>query len=153
MAAGGRGIEVEINEAELARIVGSPDGPVARRLARLGELITQEAKRRAPVSPDGSHGRKSGYLRSQIGWDLGRDRRGWYVDIRSPARTPEGAPYGLFVEVGTRAHIIRARRKKVLANRKRGQVFGPVVHHPGTAPQPYLRPALDYVISRVRNAR
>lgn len=142
MAVGGR-VTFVWEEAELSELLHGEHGPVARDLERKGEIVTQGAKRRAPVSPDGSHGRGSGYLRSQIQWTLGRDELGLYVDISSPAETPTGEPYGLFVEVGTAPHIIRSHGDYPLRNRKTGQIFGPVVHHPGTAAQPHLRPALD----------
>lgn len=97
MAIGGR---IDWNEAEFERLLGD-NGPVVAWLQNSGGRVTQEAKRLAPTSPDGSHGRPSGYLRSQIGFRLGRDSRGPYVDIESPATTPDGKPYGLFQEVGT----------------------------------------------------
>jgi len=143
MATGGR---IEWNSQELNRILNSEGGPVGRFMARVGEVGTQGAKRRAPVSPDGSNGRPSGYMRSKIGWIVGIDAEGLYVDIQSPAETPEGYPYGLGVEVGTAAHVIRSKGPYPLRD-KHGHVFGPEVHHPGTDPQPYLRPALDDVRS------
>jgi len=139
MATGGR---ITWNDRELNRILNSENGPVGRYLVRVGETVAQGAKRRAPVSPDGSHGRPSGYMRSAIGWEVGEDSEGLYVDIISPATSPEGFPYGLGVEVGTAAHVIRSKGPYPLRDKK-GNVFGPVVNHPGTEPQPYLRPALD----------
>lgn len=139
VATGGR---IVWNDRELNRLLRSESGPVARYLARAGEVGAQGAKRRAPVSPDGSHGRPSGYMRSHIGWQIGSDSEGLYVDIVSPAESPEGYPYGLGVEVGTVAHTIRSKGPYPLRDKK-GNVFGPVVQHPGTDPQPYLRPALD----------
>lgn len=132
------------NDAEYEKLVHGPDGPTARMLQRVGETVTQGAKRRAATSPDGSHGRGSGYMRSNIGWRLGRDTSGLYVDVESTARTPEGAYYGLFVEVGTGPHIIASHGDYPLRD-KHGNVFGRVVHHPGTRAQPYLRPALGDV--------
>ena len=131
------------NEPEWDRIFNSLTGPVAQDLSRKGEVVTQGAKRRAPVSPRGSHGRPSGYLRSNIGWTLGRDAAGLYVDIQSTARTPDGTPYALIVELGSRAHVIESKGPYPLRNRATGQVFGRRVLHPGTPAQPYLRPALD----------
>ena len=142
MAVGGR-VSLVFDEAALAELLHGPDGPVARDLQRKGEIVTQGAKRRAPVSPAGSNGRPSGYLRSQIYWRLGVDSLGIYVDVFSPATTPDGAPYGLFVEVGTAPHIIMSHGDYPLRNRRTGQVFGPIVNHPGTAAQPHLRPALE----------
>lgn len=134
MAVGGR---LVWNDPELDKLLKSEEGPVGRMLQRKGEIVTQGAKRRAPTSPAGSGGRPSGYMRSHIGWKIDRDELGLYVDIASPA------PYGLFVEVGTQAHVIRSHGAYPLRNRRTGQVFGQQVHHPGTKAQPYLRPALD----------
>lgn len=111
-------------------------------MARVGEVGAQGAKRRAPVSPDGSNGRPSGYMRSKIGWIIEEDAEGLYVDIQSPATTPSGYPYGLGVEVGTVAHVIESHGPYPLRDKK-GNVFGRKVSHPGTDPQPYLRPSLD----------
>lgn len=139
MATGGR---IVWNDRELNRVLHSESGPVGRHLVRVGEVGTQGAKRRAPVSPDGSNNRPSGYMRSQIGWKVGTDELGLYVDIISPAETPDGYPYALGVEIGTAAHIIRSKGPYPLRD-KRGNVFGKEVNHPGTDPQPYLRPAMD----------
>lgn len=139
MATGGR---ITWNDREFNRLLNSESGPVARYLGRVGEVGTQGAKRRAPVSPDGSNGRPSGYMRSKIGWTVDKDDQGLYVDIQSPAETPEGFPYGLGVEVGTAAHTIRSKGPYPLRD-KHGKVFGKEVQHPGTDPQPYLRPSMD----------
>ncbi|MGH3656777.1 MAG: hypothetical protein ACRDUA_08950 [Micromonosporaceae bacterium] len=116
MAVGGRGFRVVVNEAELD-LLFSKSGPVGRDLQAKAERVTQEAKRLAPVSPHGSGGRPSGYLRSQIGYEIGADAEGLYADIASPATTETGSPYGLFQEVGTAK----------------------------MDPQPHLRPALDII--------
>ena len=136
------GMRVSLNSPAIRELLEGEDGPVARHLATRAQRITKTAKRLAPVSPHGSHGRPSGYLRSHIGWELGRDAEGLYADIYTAATTPDGAPYGYFQEVGTRPHIIRSHGNYPLRNRRTGQVFGRVVHHPGTAAQPHLRPAL-----------
>lgn len=51
-------------------------------------------------------------------------------------------PYAAFVTHGTRPHIIRSTGPWPLRNRATGQVFGPVVRHPGAAPNDYLQRAL-----------
>jgi HK97 gp10 family phage protein len=114
MAAGGRGIVVRVNQAAIDALASSDQGPVARAMQTAGEIVAQGAKRRAPVSPHGSNGRPSGYLRSQIGWDLVLEDV-VKARVASPALSVDGAPYGLFQEVGTRK----------------------------MAAQPHLRPALD----------
>lgn len=140
MPAGGH---IDFNEAELARLLTFPDGPVARLMMRVGELGTQEAKRLCPTSPAGSGGRPSGYLRSRIGWKLDRDQRGLHVDIRSTALTPQGHNYGLDVELGTKPHVIESHGPYPLRNARTRQVFGRTVHHPGTHAQPFLRPCVE----------
>ena len=57
----------------------------------------------------------------------------------------DGVTYGIDVEFGTDPHLIIAKNKKVLANKKKGLIFGKIVHHPGTASQPFMRPALFQV--------
>ena len=57
----------------------------------------------------------------------------------------DGVTYGIDVEFGTDPHIIIAKNKKVLANKKKGLIFGKIVHHPGTVAQPFMRPALFQV--------
>lgn len=101
MAVGGRGVNtalgtVRVDEAAI-RDLASPAGPVARYLAKGGQAVTKEAKRLAPTSPHGSGGRRSGYLRSEIGWVVDTDAEGLFVAVFSPARTARRrAPYGLF---------------------------------------------------------
>ena len=84
------------------------------------------------------------------------------------AQIRAGANYAAVVEFGSRAHLIRPRRKRVLmfsrnpgarrltgsvrtANRRPGQgvIFARIVHHPGTRPHPYLVPGLQKAAERV----
>jgi hypothetical protein len=140
MPAGGR---FQWNDREFNRLLNSEDGPVARDLDRRGSNGAQAAKRLCPTSPRGSHGRPSGYLRSSIGHRVGKDAISLYVDVGATALTPDGIPIGLLVELGTEAHTITSHGDYPLRNRQTGQVFGRSVEHPGTAPQPFLRPALQ----------
>lgn len=144
MATGGR---LVWDDAEFNKLLNSPAGPIGRLLGKAGELGTQGAKRRCPVSPDGSYDRPSGYARSSIGWQVGEDSDGLYVDVVAAAETPDGKPYPLFIEVGTVAHEIKSHGPYPLRNKKTGRVYGKRVWHPGTTPQPFLRPALDDIRS------
>lgn len=101
--------------------------------AALGDIaqdIASDMRRGAPVD--------TGRLRGSIEADLVEPGMGFAATVKIWARTP----YAVFVELGTRAHIIRAKNARVLANRRTGQVFGPVVNHPGTKPNPFMRSAL-----------
>jgi len=51
------------------------------------------------------------------------------------------APYWADVEYGSRPHTIRSHGPWSLRSDE-GEYFGPVVHHPGTPAQPFMRPAL-----------
>lgn len=54
----------------------------------------------------------------------------------------EAVNYAAVVELGGRPHEIRAHGAYPLRDRASGRIFGPVVHHPGTPAQPYLRPGV-----------
>ena len=54
-----------------------------------------------------------------------------------------GAKYARYVHDGTRPHTIRTKSKKVLANKRSGQIFGKVVNHPGTKANPFFDRAVD----------
>jgi hypothetical protein len=70
----------------------------------------------------------SGYLLQNWGFDIGDLQARWY---------PKAA-YAPYVEFGTAPHLIVAKNARVLANKKTGQIFGSVVHHPGTKANPFL---------------
>jgi len=57
----------------------------------------------------------------------------------------DNVEYAEAIEFGTDPHVIKIKNKKVLANKKKGIIFGKQVMHPGTEAQPYFRPALDQV--------
>jgi hypothetical protein len=71
---------------------------------------------------------RTGYLVQNWGFDVGNLIARWYPK----------ASYAPYVELGTGPHIIRAVNKKVLANVQTGQIFGPVVNHPGTKANPFM---------------
>lgn len=54
--------------------------------------------------------------------------------------------YAPYVEFGSLTHVIRAVNKKVLADVNKGKIFGTQVTHPGTDAQPFLRPAVEYLV-------
>lgn len=77
---------------------------------------------------------KSGDLRRSL--KVGTNARGGVVT--ATVRTK--LFYARFVEYGTKAHNIKARRAKALHV---AAWFGLSVSHPGSRPRPFLRPALD----------
>jgi hypothetical protein len=71
---------------------------------------------------------KTSYLLQHWGWEVGQLQGRYYPQ----------ASYAPYVEFGTAPHLIKAVNKRVLANVETGQIFGPVVHHPGTKPNPFM---------------
>ena len=57
--------------------------------------------------------------------------------------------YARDVEYGTGPHEIVAKNKKVLANKKKGIIFGRKVKHPGSQPRPFMRTAFENNKKRV----
>jgi hypothetical protein len=78
---------------ELARSDG-----VAHALVGRAQSVQQRAQGNAPVSASGSHGRQSGYLRSNIRIKYAKDDKSAYADVVTTARTPAGFPYGRLQE-------------------------------------------------------
>lgn len=70
----------------------------------------------------------TGYLVQNWAFEIGALMARWYPQ----------ASYAPFVEFGTAPHVITATNAKVLANAKTGQIFGKVVHHPGTKANPFM---------------
>ena len=92
--------------------------------------VENSAKRFAPVNK--SYG--GGNLRQSIRSQMTGKMQGMVL---------VGAEYGIYVHEGTRPHEIRVVTKKVLANKRTGQIFGTLVRHPGTKAQPFLQQAID----------
>jgi hypothetical protein len=71
---------------------------------------------------------RTGYLVQNWAFEVGNLQARWYPK----------AKYAPFVEFGTAPHIIRPVNAKVLANAKTGEIFGTLVHHPGTKANPFM---------------
>lgn len=71
---------------------------------------------------------RTGYLVQNWAFEIGNLFARWYPR----------ASYAPYVEFGTGPHVIKAVNKKVLANANTGQIFGTIVHHPGTKANPFM---------------
>lgn len=92
--------------------------------------VEGDAKKNAPVNKQTGGGNLRQSIRSFM-----RGKATGIVEV--------GAKYAIYVHEGTRAHEINVRTKKVLANRRTGQIFGKRVQHPGTRANPFLRNAAE----------
>lgn len=138
-------------------LVTSPETnhAIAALLDHVAGILTVGQKRRCPVSPVfpvyASGGatvpggtryagdfplRPSGYLRSSI--------HAFRVNGGDILIGPT-ASYGAYVNDGTPPHLIESTGDWPLRNRATGQVFGRVVHHPGTRGVHFVEDSLDDV--------
>jgi hypothetical protein len=99
------------------------------------DLVAAEAKQ--------NHGYKdrTGVLTNSINRDA---VRGSFGGQDLTCTVSAGAPYGVFVELGTRSHKIRAKYRKALRwPVEGGFAFAKSVNHPGTQPTFFLRRAVE----------
>lgn len=71
---------------------------------------------------------RTGYLVQNWAFEVGNLQARWYPR----------ASYAPYVEFGTPPHVIRPVNKRVLANANTGEIFGTIVHHPGTKPNDFM---------------
>ena len=132
--------ELEGAQALQARIkaVSNTDGRMGSRMLRGWQLHTVYlAKRRVPVKTR----------------NLSRSIHPGPIVGHESATVVASAEYARYVEGGTQPHIIKPVRARMLAwggdRRLTGSLrtgarptnFARIVHHPGTRPRPFLRPA------------
>ena len=103
-----------------------------RLITRLADFAYEEMRRRAPV--------RTGKLRRSIEKRVGRLK----------AEIGPTVPYAVFVERGTRPHIITPVRAQALRFEIGGEVvFAKLVRHPGTKPQPFVRETAEETARRI----
>src|SRR3954471_2816226 len=110
------------------------------------QRVAEYQRAHIPVGRDVSRGRARGYARSRIAVRVRVGRFGGReYEVGSDATTPDGFPYPLVLDVGSNPHLIESHGNYPLRNKQTGQVFGPSVHHPGTAPTNWCRGSLSAV--------
>ncbi len=92
--------------------------------------VQSNAVKEAPVNKQGGGGNLRQNIRSRM-----MNNFSGIIEAR--------APYSLFVHEGTRPHIIRSKGPWALRNKRTGQVFGRVVHHPGTTANKFFLRAVQ----------
>lgn len=119
-------VDVDINEGRATAIAVSHSLP---KVVQVTRRVLNRARVLAPV--------RTGRLRSSGRMDVTVTRFGPTGTVTFPVK------YAQFVHDGTRPHIIRPRKKKVLKFTVGTVVlYRPLVHHPGTKGRPFLTRAL-----------
>lgn len=158
---------------ELERLPAKLEMSVMRSAMREGaKVIAEEAKARAPVlsgrlrdSIRVSTRSKRGVVRYNViaGGETKKRIKGTASGVKV---VYDNAYYARFVEFGTAAHAIGAKYAKALvlrSNRRasagvakrwmRGEAILEGVHHPGSQPRPFMRPALGKAQTAVESVR
>jgi hypothetical protein len=141
-------LRITWDEAAIRADCANSSSAVGRALENLAGHLQSEMKRRCPVSPAGRSesgggrwpARQSGTLRASIE-KFHQPDGSWLVGPTD--QTPSGEFLGPLLEQGTRPHSIDSLGPWPLRNPDTGQVFGPHVDHPGTSPQPFIKPAAE----------
>lgn len=119
---------------QLQQLPAKIERNVMRGAIRAGALVIQEeAKQLVPVGK----GPTAGQLRDSIRVSVRAIQGKVFATIRAGNGK---AFYAHFVEFGTAAHEERPQGARSLFF---AGVFSEVVKHPGAAPKPFMRPALD----------
>lgn len=143
-------VQVVFDDAAVRLYCERQGGEVDRGMSLLADAVVLSMKFRAPVysgpprGPRPGHprqaARRSGTLRNSI--RKFRQPDGSYL-VGPTDQVGPGQFLGAMIELGTPPHIIRSTGPWPLFNAATGQSFGRVVHHPGTRPHPFIRPAAE----------
>lgn len=123
---------VTLYPGEPKLFMNDPDGPVIKNLDLRMTRVQALSRRLVRV--------RTGKLLSTIRKNRGFTSRGPYVDVLAGGG---GVNYTMYEHDGTRPHIIRARKAKMLRFTVGGKVtFRKQVFHPGTKGSHFLTKAL-----------
>lgn len=90
---------VYVNKAALRLFVNNVGGPIAAKCLEIATDVANEVRKEAPVSEKKTHGRSPGYLKARIYLRPGTNIvQGPYVDVVSPAASPQGFRYASWRE-------------------------------------------------------
>jgi hypothetical protein len=127
-------VRLTLAQADLQRQLTGDQGMVTRYVLRRTQAIRNRAVLYCPVD--------TGNLRSSIVSAVRSDGMVVVGTVGTPV------DYAVAVHEGTRPHVIRPRRARVLAWGPPGaRVFATFARHPGTRGRPFLRRALEEVMA------
>lgn len=130
---------LSIDSRALQQVLNSPDGPVARHLMVVGDMVKDRARQRVGVSSPAQRVTRAGggqHLRDAIVKRMVPAPSG--VEVRVVAELP----HARYHHDGTEPHTITPVRAKALRFTVGGRVvFAVRVQHPGTRANPFLTDA------------
>lgn len=124
--------------ADAKRAGNQMSGLLYQAMVKATTIVQEDAKR----IKTGSFKNQTGNLRRSI------NRR-----VESAARgvISTDSKYATYVEEGTRPHVIVPIKNKMLAFKINGKmVFARSVHHPGSRPYPFMRPAMEDNVDQIQ---
>lgn len=125
-------VESDAALKDLARVQADMLASVRQVLGQLAALAVAHAKSTTAFKD------RSGSLRNSI---TRGEKSTWALFVKAGGKD---APYAQFIEAGSRAHEIKARRANFLRFEQGGQVvFRKRVFHPGTKPGRFMQSARD----------
>lgn len=135
-------VKVRFNEAEIRAFLNDPAGPVAHLLQELGGRAAVYARakvRKKLPGQEGKRGRGGGFPEGFTASTVRDYLHATGSDTPWEEIVASGA--AIFLEKGTKAHVIESTGPWSLSNFERGY-FGPKVNHPGARPYPFLMESL-----------
>lgn len=143
-------VEAEAKDSATRFIYSSPENRASRRAANSAIRSAKPKARRAVTAIARSSGRRTGAYRASLS-------RGGAGNVRKlgadSAAFGSRLSYAATIEAGSKAHVIRPRRKKALAFYAGGEiVVRKSVHHPGTKPRRVLATAARLGRRRIADA-
>lgn len=110
-------------------------------LRKLGRLIVP-AKGTGPLAMETP--KRKGKLARSTYYRIGGDPKNQRLEVLQPAMNEDGVFYGVFAREMTKPHIIQPKKARALRFIWNGEVvFRFLVHHPGTAANPYHQRVLN----------
>lgn len=134
-------IEIEIDtsavEEAIDKFEGTLDSQLTVAMSLAMDRVANDASMRAPQG-------ETGHLRQSI---QALPTQGRFSSGDLEGQVTAAAPYALYVEEGTRAHVIRPRHRRALKWPVEGGFrWAKRVKHPGTRPQPFMGPAIESIV-------
>ena len=106
--------------------------PIEELVKKTADFAEKTMKEKAPKRT----GRLRGSIRKKVG--------------RLEAEIGPSAPYAIYIEYGTRPHIIRPVRARALRFEVDGEVvFTRLIRHPGTKPQRFIRETAEELQNQI----